>query len=916
MLEFRVLGSVEALRSGENIALGGGRQRALLALLLVEAGRAIPAERLVDELWHGQPPAGASATLPAYVSKLRAALGTGAAIENSAVGYILDVLPDQVDAIRFERLVREGGEALARGAVRRAAERLRAGLALWRGRPFANLGDEGVLLVEAERLEELHLRALEERIDADLALGGGVELIDELEMLVGRFPYRERFWGQLMLGLYRAQRQADALAAYRRARAMLDDELGLDPSPELQGLEQAILRHEVAIAHPPEQRHNLPAAVTSFVGRELDLTEVERLLGTTRLVTLTGVGGVGKTRLALEAAARATDDFPDGICFVDISALTEPRLVARDVALALDISEIDEVRVNDLLLGRLRDATLLLVLDNCEHLREACAELAQALLAGSAGLRILATSRENLGAPGEVAYPVPPLPLPPRGANLDELRASGAVRLFLSRARAARPHLRDDDRSIAAAARICADLDGLPLAIELAAARAKALSLDEIASRLSDRFRFLVASRRLIVARHRTLREAMDWSYELLSTDEKGLLVRLAVFAGDFTLDAIAKICLDDDDRAFELVERLVAASLVVAEEREGAMRYRLLETVRQYAAERLDGETAEQTRQAHAQYYLALAESADLTAVRRRGPDRLDLAIAAQDNLRSALAWSVASGSLEFGLGLATSLERFWVTNDPAEGMRWFAALLEAPQAADVERLVRANALRAYGGAAEIAGLHEVAEGLWQQSFDLFTELGDEGGQAVLLHRLGISAMHRGDLNRARELVEASQATHERGGNTWGQAQTLGTLGAIARDAGDEGRAFELIDVSARLAREAGVLWWEGGALAELSNLSLNAGRIDEGERSARNPSPWPTRWAIVPGVCSGLACSHVSQESVASVIAPPASGRRSRTRMPARRWAVGAGTARHTRRSCGGTSPMKKGHRQTRLA
>jgi non-specific serine/threonine protein kinase len=295
-------------------------------------------------------------------------------------------------------------------------------------------------------------------------------------------------------------------------------------------------------------------------------------------------------------------------------------------------------------------------------------------------------------------------------------------------------------------------------------------------------------------------------------------------------------VCLDgDSERALALVERLVGASLVSADEREGEMRYHLLETVRQYAVERLGAEAAEQTRRAHAQYFLAVADSADLTAVRRRGPDRLDIAIAAQDNLRSALAWSISSGSVEFGLELATSLERFWVTHDPHEGMRWFAALLDLPEAADVGRIMRANALRAYGGAAGIAGQYDVAEGLWQQSLELFEELEDEHGQAVLLHRLGISAMYRGDLGRARELVDASLETHERRSDRWGQAQTLGTLGAIARDAGDDRRAFELIEVSSRLAREVGVPWWEGGALAELADLCLNADRIDDGESRAR---------------------------------------------------------------------------------
>jgi non-specific serine/threonine protein kinase len=413
---------------------------------------------------------------------------------------------------------------------------------------------------------------------------------------------------------------------------------------------------------------------------------------------------------------------------------------------------------------------------------------------------------------------------------------SEAVQLFLARARTARPHLPDDDRSLATAARICRDLDGLPLAIELAAARAKALSLEDIATRLSDRFRFLVSWRRLSPARHRTLREAMDWSYGLLTTEEQRLLARLSVFAGEFTLDAVATICLDgDQEQALSLTERLVGTSLVVPSERGGEMRYRLLDTIRTYAEEQFDAESAAQVRPAHARYFLRLAEGADLTAVRRGAGERLDLAIDAQDNLRRALGWAVETGSVSFGLELATSLERFWVTHDPREGKRWFAALFDRPEAAAAPAAVRANALRAYGGSADISDDDDSAERAYAASLAIFRELDDEGGQAALLHRLAITAQRRGDLARADELVRASHQIHERLGNRWGTAQTLGTQGAIARDAGDERRAVDLFETSLELAREARVIWWVGGTLAELANLALRAGDLDQAHRRAR---------------------------------------------------------------------------------
>ena len=335
------------------------------------------------------------------------------------------------------------------------------------------------------------------------------ELVEELETLVREEPFRERLWGHLMLALYRGGRQADALAAYRRARSLLVEEIGVEPGEELKELEQAILRHDVPPVTPPGERHNLPAPLTSFVGREAELAEVAQLLGQRRLVTLTGVGGAGKTRLVLEAAERALPDFLEGITFVDLSGLADPALVAREAAGAFNVREQGDEAIEIRLVAHLRDVDLLLVLDNCEHVREACGELARDLLAACPRIRILATSREALGVPGEADYEVPPLGLPAPAADEAELRSSEAVRLFLARAREARPRLEDDDRVLASAARICRDLDGLPLALELAAARAKALSLEEIASRLADRFRFLVSWRRLTAARHRTLEEAM-----------------------------------------------------------------------------------------------------------------------------------------------------------------------------------------------------------------------------------------------------------------------------------------------------------------------------------------------------------------------------------------------------------------------
>src|SRR6516225_7022833 len=610
--EFRILGPVEAARAGKLLQLGGRRQRALLALLLLDSGRAVLSDRLIEELWHGHPPAGAERTLRAYVSRLRSALGENVVSARSS-GYVLEVAAGRLDARRFDQLLREGRDALARGAAGLAADRLRAGPAL------ADVADGGMLALEAQRLDELRLACLEERIDAELALGRHAELAAELERLVAEHPFRERLWRQLVLALFRCERQADALAAYRRARRFLSEELGLEPSEELQALERDILRHQVARAAPFEERHNLPAHVSSFIGRERELRELQDLLREQRLVTLTGTGGVGKTRLALAEAARQVGIWRDGVWLVDLAAVADLGLVASAVAGVLAVAERPDVPVLGALRDHLRSRELLLVLDNCEHLAPACGELVHELLRACENVRVLVTSRVALGVPGEVDYRVEPLPTPAEGLAAGEIERFASVRIFLDRGRAVRRDLAADGNGLEAVARICRELDGLPLAIELAAARANVLSLKEIAARLGDRFRFLRSWRRITDPRHQTLRAAMDWSYELLSPQERALLGRLSVFAGGFGLDAVAEVCLGGDEtQALELVGRLVESSLVTAGQRHGGTRYRLLETIREYAAERLEaaGES-EAVRRRHAEYLVEIARKARWHGVR-----------------------------------------------------------------------------------------------------------------------------------------------------------------------------------------------------------------------------------------------------------------------------------------------------------
>jgi predicted ATPase/DNA-binding SARP family transcriptional activator len=756
---FRVLGPVEAVRGDRSLELGGRRQRTLLAVLLVERGRRVPVDRLIEELWHGEPPPAAATTLRSYVSRLRTSLADGVAVGGDLDGYTLEVAPDAVDATVFERLVREGEAAVARRSVRRAQEQLEVALNLWRGRPFGELADDGMLRVEADRLEDLRLHALELRIEVELQLGRSAELLSELEVLVASHPYRETYWRQFMLALYRSGRQADALAAYHRARRVLSDELGLEPGEELRALELAILRQEVPAATPPEDRHNLPQPLTTFIGRGREIDEILASLRKHRLVALTGVGGVGKTRLAIEAARRTVPEFADGVVFVDLSPLTDPGLAAPQIAIALEMREEAGGAVMERLAERLREADLLLLLDNCEHLREAVADLVSRLLARSHRLRVLATSREPLAVPGELDFSVPPLELIEPDAPTEELEASESVALFLARAREGRRGI-GGEAALRTAARICRELDGLPLAIELAAARSQAVTLDEMARHLRDRFRFLVAWRRLAPARHRTLEAALDWSFELLSADERLLLAELSVFAGGFTLPAVADVCTDrDDGLALERVERLVAASLVIAEEQAGEMRYRMLETVRQYAGRRLEAMgKADATRRRHALHFIALADEARVPIMRDEATTWTTRLAREQDNLRAALAWARDSSESELLVRTAEALWWFWwIHGDVTEGRGWLETALEHRAGAAPIHVVRA--LQGAAGLAWVAGDPDGAERLAHEGYELGRTIDEPEHTGGCLNVLGLVAQMRGDPVAARSFFEQARA-------------------------------------------------------------------------------------------------------------------------------------------------------------
>ena len=695
-----ILGPLEVRDDEGNVLpVAGARLRALLIRLAIAEGRAVSADRLAEDLWDGERPADAANAVQALVSRLRGAVGRDAVAFGPA-GYRLVVseVDDGVDTRAFEREVNAGRRALANGQPEQAASSLARALDQWRGPALADVADAPFAAAAIARLSELRLAATEDRIDAELALGRGAELVPELQELAAGHPLRERLCGQLMRALQAAGRQADALTAYEEMRQGLAEQLGADPSPALAEVHLAILRGETlprAGTQPRTRLTNLPAQLTSFVGREHELRRVGKLLSEARLVTLTGPGGAGKTRLAVEASARLADQLPDelshGTWFVPLAPVRDALDVPQAVLAALGLQELawpadpaEAARLASLSpLDRLTDALanrrLLLILDNCEHVAVAAARLAGQVLAAAPAVRILVTSREPLGMTGETLCPVPSLELPPPKADASEAARSAAVRLFADRAAAVRPGFALDEQTADPVIRICRALDGIPLAIELAAARLRALTAAQVADRLDDRFRLLTVGDRAAMPRHQTLRAVVDWSWELLDEPERAVLRRLSVFSGGATPSAAEHVCaLGGDERdVIDLVAALVDKSLVMAAgERE--VRYYLLETVRAYATERLDEAGEEQgVRAAHAEFFLDLAERAE-PELRSAGQLAwLDKMTAEHDNFSAALRHVIAAGDAVSALRFVGALTWFWITRDyDAEAAEWAGAV------------------------------------------------------------------------------------------------------------------------------------------------------------------------------------------------------------------------------------------------
>ncbi|MDC0770375.1 BTAD domain-containing putative transcriptional regulator [Streptomyces sp. HD] len=829
-MRFGILGPLD-VRTDDGTPLdpGGPRPRALLSLLLLDAGHAVSPQRLIDGLYGAEPPAGAANALQSQISRLRRRLAPHTDIEAGPAGYRITVPPESVDAHCFERLAREGRAALAAGDHARVARLLREALSLWRGPALPDLPDTHA---ERIRLEELRPAAVQDRIEADLALGGGSDLVPELRSLLAAHPLSERLYGQLMRALHAGGRPAEALTVFEEARRALAEQLGADPSLELSALHLELLQGQHS------ERRSVPVQLTRFVGREAELAEIDSALDGSRLVTLTGPGGAGKTRLAIEVASGHAD-----VCYAELAPLTDGAQIPYAVLVALGVRDGFRTPATDgteRLSAALEERELLLVLDNCEHLVADAARLVALLLGACPGVRVLATSRESLGITGEVLIPVPPLPPEPAG------------RLFLDRARAVRPGFEGHTR----VADICAALDGLPLAIELAAARLRTLTPDELADRLHDRFRLLSRGDRSKAPRHRTLRAVVEWSWDLLEEEERELATRLTVFAGGATLEAVEAVCATayPEDLLASLVEK---SFLEVSEGR-----YRMLETIRAFAAgQRVDAADEHRWRDAHAAYFRALAERAE-PCLRGGGQlpwlARLD---AERDNLDAALRHLVAAAP-EDALRLMAALSWFWRLRTPhGEQVPLARALLAAvggtppPGLAEEYALCLMNTVTGRGDdpgepgrIARVAALMHTmdkplrlpfmmvlwslaAGPLYAVADDLLAVQvrGEPWGRALLDLGLAYRDQFTGDPVAAEAAFARSLTGFRATGDRWGMANCLDPLGGFAGRRGEYDRALELFDEGLGYVRELDAPEETSDLLRSRATVLLHRGDAEE---------------------------------------------------------------------------------------
>ena len=837
---------------GEAVEIRRGIPRAIVVALVLRAREVVSAGALAELVWADDQPRNPVNALQLQISYLRKRLGggsTGQPVVTRPGGYVLMVDDDDVDARRFERLVRDASQLAPSDSVA-SLELYETALGLWRGAAYADVLGEPFVVGEATRLEERRLSALEERNDVMLALGRHAELVGELTSLVNEYPLRERFQGHLMVALYRSGRQADALRAFGRARAILVDELGIDPGPDLRRLEQQILTQDPDLdwRSPVEQQTvddssstvvppsissvstrpggRLPIPVTPMIGRQVETAKVRQLLGRSRVVTLTGPGGGGKSRLALELARDMFDHVGDDagrpagdVWFVDLGPVDDAEQVAATVAAAMGIPTLPGEDAALAVAASLTNHRGLLVLDTCEHVVAGAANLVGHVLRAARDVVVLATSQRPLGVNGEIAWPVPPLALaPPDVASVTDALSYAAINLFVDRAAAVRPDFELTEADLGDVVAICLALDGLPLAIELAAARADMLSPSAIRQRLERRFDLLVDGARDVAARQQTLRAAVDWSADLLDDEHRRFFARLAVFPATFDLDAAAAVAGEPGgEDPFRMLTHLVRQSMVTVP---GPDRFRLLDTLRVYAAELLADADADATSLRHAQHYLALAEQGELGI---RGSDQrhwLELLRGAVPQHRAALEWLLSTGNGEDAARLAGALGWFWVLDGMlADAHHHLGQIVDLPGLSDSVRAKVAWTLALTAGS---LGDLSRCRTLGAMTVDLGRSVEDDAIIGYGLNAEAVAVWGLGDLDESAALHEQAIEHFEATGDVWGVGVCTALRARTAVDACDKS-TDELTRRAVEAARVAGDGHLVGIALEQLARVALN---------------------------------------------------------------------------------------------
>jgi predicted ATPase/DNA-binding SARP family transcriptional activator len=807
------------------------KARSLVKLLALAPSHRLHREEVTDLLWPDLEPGAAGNNLRYALHVARRAL---ADVAPGGRGYLqlqgdlLVLCPD--GPLRIDVEIFEAAAAAARGTQDPSA--YCAAIERYTGDLLPEDRYEDWAAERRESLRQLYVGLLLELAQLHEARGESEPAIDALRRVIAGEPAHEEAHVALVRLYAERGQHHRALRQYQQLREALRRELDTEPDPASERLYQEIRALQLPAigmripagplaSAPAGQRHNLPAFLTSFIGREREIAEIKRLLLQVRLLTLTGAGGCGKTRLALQVAGELEREYPDGVWVVELAALSDPSLVPQAVASGLGLGEAPGQPLTATIAESLRCKQLLLVLDNCEHLVEACATLADALLGACPNLRVLATSRQPLGLVGEAVWPVPPLSLPAVGRlpPTEHLVESEAIRLFLERARLTRPDFALTSQNATAVAQVCQRLDGMPLAIELAAARVKLLSAEQIAARLDDRFRLLSGGSRT-APRHQTLRAAMDWSYALLSQAERTLFNRLAVFAGGWTIEAAETV---NDGDVLDLLSSLVDKSLVLAEpDRTGVGRYRLLETLRQYGRERLanSGE-AEQIQRRHTAFVVTLAEQAETELL---GPEQAAWLVRLereQENVRAALASARVRGDAEAALRLAGALWFFWLQRGYwSEGRDRLEEALALARDAGCSK-ERAKALCGAGTLAWLQDDYGAARSRLEESVALWRQLGNRRGLALALYYLGHAALMSGDYPAARSCYEQSLPIFQEEGDTWGLSQPLEGLGRVALQEGDYTAARARLEESLAIRREIGDNWQIALALNALGDVA-----------------------------------------------------------------------------------------------